>query len=180
MREIIGSIEAEYRRYKLLAERAMEQVDDERLSRMKNPGDNSIATLVWHVSGNLASRFTDFLRTDGEKPWRDRESEFTPRTVSRAELREKWEKGWAVLFESLSALEDEHLQHVVTIRGVPLSVIEALHRSLAHASYHVGQIVFLAKALRGDQWRHLSIPPGGSEAYNHNPDAEKPPGPSRE
>ncbi len=175
MREILGSIEAEYRRYKLLAERAIEQVDDENLSRMSGPAGNSIATLVWHVSGNLASRFTDFLRTDGEKPWRDRESEFTQRTVSRAELSEKWKVGWDVLFQSLSELEDEHLRLVVTIRGLPLPIIEALHRSLAHASYHVGQLVFLVKELRGGQWRYLSIPPGGSEAYNDNPVAEKPP-----
>ena len=138
MREILGSIEAEYRRYKLLAERAMAQVDDLDLSRMSGPAGNSIATLVWHVSGNLASRFTDFLRTDGEKPWRDRESEFTRRTVSRSEIREKWETGWSVLLNSLSELDDKRLRDVVTIRG---------------------------------------LPPGGSEAYNDNPVAEKPPGP---
>ena len=177
MREIVGSIEAEYRRYKVLAERAMEQVEDEKLCQMPGPGSNSIATLVWHLSGNLASRFTDFLWADGEKPWRDRDGEFVPRIVSRAELGEKWERGWAVLFGSLAELEDERLRQVVAIRGVPLSVLEALHRSLAHTSYHVGQLVLIAKETQGGRWRYLSIPPGGSEAYNRNPVAEKPPEP---
>ena len=176
MRQFVGSIEGEYRRYKAYGEGAIGQLADEQLSRTSGAGGNSIARLVWHVSGNLESRFTDFLQSDGEKPWRDREAEFADRTVSRAELREKWEKGWAVLFQALAELTDEQLNATVKIRGVPLAVHEALHRSLAHASYHVGQIVFLAKALRGAEWRHLSIPPGGSAAYNQNPFAEKPPG----
>jgi len=179
MRQIVGSIEGEYRRYKALGEGAIEQLSDEQLSQVSGSGGNSIATLVWHVSGNLASRFTDFLQSDGEKPWRDREAEFLQRIVSRTELREKWEAGWAVLFRSLAGLDDERLHAVVKIRGVPLSVHEALHRSLAHASYHVGQIVFLARELRSGQWRYLSIPPGGSAAYNKDPFAEKPPGPSK-
>ncbi len=179
MREIVGSIEGEYRRYKTLGEGAIAQVTDEQLCQMTSYGGNSIASLVWHISGNLVSRFTDFLQADGEKPWRDRDAEFLHRTVSRAELREKWEKGWTVLFRSLADLDDKGLQAAVKIRGVPLSVHEALHRSLAHASYHVGQVVFLAKALRGGEWRSLSIPLGESAAYNANPVAEKPAGPSR-
>jgi hypothetical protein len=175
MRQIVGSIEAEYRRYKRLGEGAIEQLTDEQLCHMSSPGGNSIATIVWHVSGNLASRFTDFLEADGEKPWRDRDAEFLERTVTRAELREKWDKGWTILFGSIGPLDDAQLQALVTIRGVPLSVLDALHRSLAHASYHVGQIVFLAKELRGAAWRSLTIPPGGSAAYNANPVSEKPP-----
>jgi uncharacterized damage-inducible protein DinB len=178
MRQIVGSIESEYRRYKRLGEGAIEQLSDERLSRASSSGGNSVAALVWHISGNLVSRFTDFLQSDGEKPWRDRDAEFLHRTVPRAEIREKWEKGWTVLFRSLADLDDERLHAVVKIRGVPYSVHEALHRSLAHTSYHVGQIVFLAKAFRSGEWRHLTIPPGGSAAYNENPVAEKPPGPS--
>lgn len=179
MRQLVGSIEGEYRRYKRLGEAAIDQVTDEQLCQVSSSGGNSIATLVWHISGNLASRFTDFLQSDGEKAWRDRDAEFLHRSVARAEVREKWEKGWTVLFRSLAELDDDRLHAVVKIRGVPLSVHEALHRSLAHASYHVGQIVFWAKALRAGQWQHLSIPPGGSAAYNENPVAEKPPGPSR-
>jgi hypothetical protein len=179
MREVVGSIEGEYRRYKALGEKAIEQLADEQLCRPGSAGGNSIAALVWHVSGNLASRFTDFRRSDGEKPWRDRDAEFLERTVSRQEIREKWEEGWSVLFGSLADLDDRELSSIVKIRGVALSVLEALHRSLAHASYHVGQIVFLAKELRNGEWRSLSIPPGGSAAYNANPAGEKPPGSSR-
>jgi uncharacterized damage-inducible protein DinB len=179
MRQIVGSIEGEYRRYKKLGEAAIEQLSDEQLSLANASAGNSIATLVWHISGNLESRFTDFLQSDGEKPWRNRDDEFLHRVVPRAELHEKWEKGWTVLLQSLAHLDDEKLHAQVKIRGVPLSVLDALHRSLAHTSYHVGQIVFLAKALRGADWRYLTIPPGGSAAYNQDPVAEKPPRPSQ-
>jgi uncharacterized damage-inducible protein DinB len=179
VRPVLESIEAEYRRYKQLAEGAMEQLSEEQLSRSLGAAGNSVTSILWHVAGNLESRFTDFLQSDGEKPWRDRDSEFLPRTVSRAELREKWEKGWSALMGSLAGLEDGQLQQMVTIRGVPLSVTEALHRSLTHVSYHVGQIVFLSKELLGGQWRYLTIPPGGTVAYNENPISEKPPGPPR-
>jgi hypothetical protein len=176
MRHIIESIEGEFRRYKATGEGAIGQLTDEQLSHTGGGDGNSVTTIVWHVSGNLASRFTDFLHSDGEKPWRNRDEEFVARAVTRAALMEKWEQGWAILFESLRGLDDEHLHATVTIRGVALPVHDALHRSLAHASYHVGQIVFLAKALRGTGWRYLTIPPGGSAAYNANPVREKPPG----
>jgi len=176
MRQIVGSLEAEYRRYKQLGEEAMAQLPEEQLGQASGPGANSVATIVWHISGNLASRFTDFLHSDGEKPWRDRDSEFLQRSVSRAELLERWEAGFSVLFGSLAEVDDETLHAPVTIRGVSLTVYEALHRSLAHTSYHVGQIVFLAKELRSGRWRWLTIPPGGSAAYNKNPFAEKPQG----
>ena len=173
-RTVIASIESEYRRYRRLGEESLRQLDAEALVRQP-PGDgNSVAALVWHVAGNLRSRFTDFLTTDGEKPWRDRESEFAPRAVSAADVRAKWDEGWNVLLQSLSALSDADLSRTVTIRGQPLSVLEALHRSLAHASYHVGQIVFLARSLRGKRWEWLSIPPGQSDAYNQDPRQEKP------
>jgi uncharacterized damage-inducible protein DinB len=159
MRPIITSIEGEYRRYKLLAEAAIHQLDDAQLSESGGGALNSIATLVWHVSGNLKSRFTDFLTTDGEKPWRNREKEFQPRTATKPELLAKWEEGWDVLFVTLQALSDDDLARSVTIRGSALSVPEALHRSLAHVAYHVGQIVFIAKAMRGTEWEYLSIPP---------------------
>lgn len=170
----IGSIEAEYRRYKTLAEAAMAQLRDEELSTPGPGGSNSAAVLVWHVAGNLASRFTDFLASDGEKPWRKREEEFARRTVSRAELLEKWQNGWGVLLGALAGLTDDHLPQQVKIRGQALEVREALHRSLAHAAYHVGQLVYLAKAIRGEEWTYLSIPPGQSEAYNRNPTLERP------
>jgi hypothetical protein len=178
-RRIVESIAGEFRRYKKLGEGAIDQVPDDQLSRTAGAAGNSLTTLVWHVSGNLESRFTDFLRSDGEKPWRDRDSEFVHRTASRVELLAKWGRGWTVLFDCLEALDDEALRATVSIRGVPSAAHEALHRSLAHVSYHVGQIVLLAKALRGDGWRYLSVPPGGTAAYNANPVAERPPGPTR-
>lgn len=161
MREILTSIEREYRRYKGLAEGAFGQVTDAELVDVPASEGNSIAMLVWHLSGNLKSRFTDFLTADGEKPWRDRESEFVTRDITRAALLAKWEEGWSVLFRTLSELGDDALDRRVTIRGEGLSVLQALHRSLAHASYHVGQVVLLAKSRRGGTWRSLSIPKGG-------------------
>jgi hypothetical protein len=163
--DILRSIETEFRRYKGLAEGAIGQVDEPDFSRSAGAG-NSIATLVWHISGNLKSRFTDFLASDGEKPWRARDEEFLDRSVTRAQLLEKWEDGWRVLFATLATLKPDDLTRTVTIRNQPLAVHDALHRSLAHASYHVGQVVYIAKALRGDKWKYLSIPPGKSEEFN--------------
>ena len=174
MNTVVGSIDAEYRRYKALAEAALEQVPEASLSQPGPAGGNSLAVISWHLSGNLRSRFTDFLTSDGEKPWRQRDEEFEARVVSRGELLAKWNQGWDVLFSALRALGDDDLAKSVVIRGRSLAVHEALHRSLAHASYHVGQIVYLARSICGDEWQYLSIPPGGSAAYNANPDMEQP------
>ena len=163
---IVQAVLAECRRYKDLAEEAMAQVTEAELTEASSGADNSIATICWHVSSNLRSRFTEFLTTDGEKPWRRREEEFDARRVTRAELLETWNGGWAVLFQSASALADDDLGRTVTIRGQALLVHEALFRSLAHTSYHVGQIVCRAKMARGDDWRSLSIPRGQSDAFN--------------
>ena len=171
-RTITSLIDAEYRRYKGLGEGALEQLDTEELLADAE-GVNSVATIVWHIAGNLESRFTDFLETDGEKPWRDRESEFERRLATPAEVRAQWEKGWGVVLNALDQLVDEDLSGTITIRGVPLRVDEALFRSLAHTSYHVGQIVHIAKGLRSSSWKYLSIPPGGSAAYNADPALEK-------
>ena len=171
-RTLLQLIEAEFVRYRLLAERAMRQVRPEELHTRGAHG-NSVAIVVWHVSGNLVSKFTDLLTTDGEKPWRNRDSEFEPRDASPAEVTEKWEHGWRVLFGTLAELTDDDLAAPITIRGVPFRVDEALLRSLAHLAYHVGQIVLLARSFRGDEWEYLSIPPGQSEAYNRNPVLEK-------
>ncbi len=176
MRMIIESIEGEYRRYRSLGERAMAQLSEPELATRLGGNGNSVATLAWHLGGNLRSRFTDFLTTDGEKPWRERETEFEARSPSREELLEFWLAGWGALEHALSGLADEDLARTVTIRGQELSVIQALHRSLAHASYHVGQMLFLGKHLRGSDWQYASIPPGGSADYNQNPGMEKPHG----
>lgn len=162
---LIKSIEGEYRRYKALAEGALSQVEEERLSEAGPSRGNSLAVICWHMAGNFQSRFTDFLTTDGEKPWREREEEFAERHVTREELLAKWNAGWDVLFNALAELSDNDLNRTVKIRGQSLAIHEALNRSLAHASYHVGQIVYLAHAIAGDSWNYLTIPPGGSAAY---------------
>jgi uncharacterized damage-inducible protein DinB len=166
MRTVVQSIESELRTYKRLGEKAVAQVPDAELTRRPSEDANSIAMLVWHVSGNLRSRFTDFLTTDGEKPWRDRDSEFVARAVTAAELTAKWEDGWSAALAAVAALSDADLARTVTIRTKPLSVLDALQRSLAHTSYHVGQIVFLARLMAGGGWEWLSIPPGQSEEFN--------------
>ncbi|MBI3048033.1 MAG: DUF1572 family protein [Acidobacteria bacterium] len=166
MSSVVDSIRAEFDRYKTLAERSFEQLRDEELSQTGPGGGNSIAIICWHVAGNLRSRFTDFQTADGEKPWRKRDEEFEPRAVTRTELLAKWEGGWRALREALSSLTDADLGRTVTIRSQPHTVHEALHRALAHISYHVGQIVYLAKSFRGPEWKTLSIPLGASEAVN--------------
>ena len=176
-RALLAAIEGEYRRYDALARAALDQLDDAQLVACDEPGGNSVAILVQHVAGNLISRFTDFLTTDGEKPWRARDTEFESQAVERQALLARWTEGWSVLAATLSALDDGHLMHRVTIRGQPLSVAQALQRSLAHVAYHVGQIVQLARRLRGDDWVTLSIPRGQSEAYTRRADRERPPGP---
>src|SRR3954463_11674578 len=137
MRDHIGSMERGFRRYKTLAESAMAQIDESALNHAAPGFDNSIAVLVWHVSGNLKSRFTDFLTTDGEKPWRMRDEEFVARRVSRADLLGKWEEGWTVLLNALAGMGDAALPRTVTIRSEPATAEQALYRSLAHAAYHV-------------------------------------------
>jgi uncharacterized damage-inducible protein DinB len=172
MMTIVESIRAEYVRYKTLAEAAIRQLDDAQLAAHASENSNSIATICWHLAGNLKSRFTDFLTSDGEKPWRHREEEFQARSVTKAELIEKWEGGWAALLGVLSELCDDQLHDTVTIRKQALEVHEALNRSLAHLAYHVGQMVYIAKSLRGSEWTYLSIPPGKSDEYNRNPRGE--------
>jgi hypothetical protein len=174
MRVVIEAIEGEYRRYRSLGEKTMDQLNGGELCTRPSAQSLSIATIAWHVSGNLESRFTDFLTSDGEKEWRRREDEFAVRTVSKEALLEKWARGWDVLEDALAGLEDdETLTRSITIRGVELTVVQALERSLAHTAYHVGQITFLGKMLAGDGWTYLSIPPGGTDAYNANPTKEK-------
>jgi hypothetical protein len=174
MSAIIHSITAEFRRYKALGDSTLAQLEDGELAVPGPNGGNSAAVLVWHIGGNLASRFTDFLTSDGEKPWRQRDEEFVRRAVTRSELLEKWNGGWNVLLSALDGLSDDQLRDTVRIRGQSFEVHDALHRALGHISYHVGQLVYLAKSIRGESWNCLSIPIGGSEAYNKNPALQDP------
>jgi len=173
MRDIVESIQAEYRRYKKLGESAIQQLREEELS-VAGPGEsNSIAVIVWHISGNLKSRFTDFLTSDGEKAWRHRDEEFEERKVTLAALRQKWDEGWTVLFAALDPLTDDDLKRTIVIRGESFSVHEALHRSVTHTAYHVGQIVHVAKTIRGNDWKSLTIPRGKSQEFNANPKGQR-------
>ena len=164
----------EYRRYRVLGERALAQIPNGRLNDISAPDGNSPAMLVRHLSGNLASRFTDFLSSDGEKPWRDREEEFAERPYTRAEMDGLWAGGWQALEVTLAALTDADLARTVRIRGEPWSVHAALARSLAHVAYHVGQLVLLARQSAAADWQWLSIPKGTSAAYNAAPYLERP------
>jgi hypothetical protein len=162
MAAILNAFEANKR----LADRAVAQVPEDQLHVALDANTNSIAAMMKHVAGNLLSRWTDFLTTDGEKPWRNRDEEFVDSFGSRAELLAFWERGWTCLFQTLHSLKQEDLEKTVTIRGEPHSVPLALERSLGHTCYHIGQIVQVARIHAGEKWITLTIPRGGSQQYN--------------
>ena len=165
----------EFERLKTLAEGAMAQCSDEQFFATPAPTDNSVAIIVKHVAGNLVSRWTDLLTSDGEKPDRNRDAEFELQpNDSRPRLLEFWERGWSVLFASLGALSEADLNRTIKIRGEALTVLQAVNRQLMHYSYHVGQIVYVAKHLCGASWKTLSIPRGGSAQFNQQPAAYVP------
>jgi hypothetical protein len=151
---------------KSLAERAMAQVTDEQLFVTLDPEANSIAIIVKHMAGNMRSRWTDFLTTDGEKPDRNRDVEFIEPPATRAELLAVWEEGWNRLFAAIEPLTDADLARTVTVRGEAHSVLQAINRQLGHVAYHVGQIVLLAKHFAGDRWQSLSVPRNQSAEFN--------------
>jgi hypothetical protein len=167
------------RGHKRLAEGAMAQVSDEEFFRLLDPEANSIAIIAKHMAGNMRSRFSDFLTADGEKPDRNRDQEFLlDAGATRAEVMRWWEAGWKCVFDAIGPLAPEDLPRTVTIRGEPHSALMAIHRQVAHYAYHVGQIVFLAKHLRGAEWKSLSIPRGKSEEFNARmAGGERPPRP---
>ncbi len=168
--EYLREVAAELRRYRALAEKALDQVAPDRWAFEPAPGSNSLAVVVKHVAGNLRSRWTDFLTTDGEKPDRDRDAEFETRAGDdAAALRAAWNSGWETLFASLDALQGDDLPTSVRIRGEELTALQAIQRSLTHTALHVGQIVYLSKMLAGDRWTTLTIPRGGSKAFNAAP-----------
>jgi hypothetical protein len=158
-RSYLVDIARTYRNYKMLGERAVAQVSDADLHVQLDPDANSIAVIVKHLAGNLRSRFSDFLTSDGEKPTRDRDGEFEmPALVSRDELLQWWESSWAVTLSAIDALTPADLDRTVYIRQEGFMVVESLNRLAAHAAYHVGQIVLLAKHFAGPNWTSLSIP----------------------
>ena len=155
-----------FRYYKKLAEGAMEQVTDEQLFTALDTEMNSIAVVVKHMAGNMRSRWTDFLTSDGEKPDRDRDSEFVDPPPNREALLQLWADGWDRLFTALGPLSEPDLSRTVTIRGEAHSVMQAINRQLAHYAYHCGQIVLLAKHFQHDKWRSLSVPRAKSADFN--------------
>ena len=157
-----------FRNYKSLADKAMAQLNsDKDFHYVPDTESNSIAVIVKHMSGNMISRWTDFLTTDGEKSTRNRDSEFIEGAETREQVMEIWEKGWKVLFDTLSLLKENDLVKTVTIRGEGLTVLQALNRQTAHYSYHVGQIVFVAKHIKNTGFKSLSIPKNKSAEHSH-------------
>jgi hypothetical protein len=149
----------ELRRLKDLAEKAVAQISDGDFFATLDPESNSIAVIVKHMAGNMRSRWTDFLTSDGEKPDRNRDGEFVIEVRDSKEgLLKRWEMGWSCLFEAITPLKPEDLDRTVQIRGKPLSVLQAITRQISHYAYHVGQIVFLAKHFAGERWQSLSVP----------------------
>lgn len=163
---IVESALALFQANKGWVEKAVTQLPDEKLHVALDRNTNSIAAIMKHIAGNLLSRWTDFLTTDGEKPWRNRDDEFVDSFTNRAEVLDCWERGWSCLFDALRTLTPHDLSKIVTIRGEPHSVPLAIHRSLAHCGYHVGQIILVARILAGERWETITIPRGGSASYN--------------
>lgn len=169
MNDLMNGIFKQFQYYKQLGEKTFSQLSEQDLYWQYNENSNSIAIIVNHLSGNMLSRWTDFLTTDGEKEWRNRDEEFEAQIQSKDELLEKWERGWNCLFEALKHIKkDEDLEQVIYIRNEGHTVIEAINRQLAHYPYHIGQIVFIGKMLKDAEWNSLSIPKNKSSDYNQN------------
>ena len=166
-REFLKDSLSEFRKYKGFADKAVEQVADTDFFRQIDPESNSIAIVMKHITGNLRSRWTDFLTTDGEKPDRNRDMEFErEQDDTRETILALWESGWRRLFAALEPLSDDDLQRTVTIRGEPHTVVQAINRQMTHYASHIGQIVLLAKHFAGDRWKTLSIPRGKSREFD--------------
>ena len=163
--DYLESVKKQFEYYKMLGEKTFAQIADEKLFWQYNDESNSIATIVKHMSGNMLSRWTDFLTTDGEKEWRNRDAEFENDLTTRNELLAAWNKGWTCLFNTLNSLTSDDLQKEIYIRNQGHTVTEAINRQLAHYPYHIGQIVFIGKMV-APKWTSLSIPKGNSSSYN--------------
>lgn len=162
----LESVIKQFEYYKLLGDKTFAQISDEKLFYQFNEESNSISMIVKHLWGNMLSRWTDFLNSDGEKEWRNRDSEFENTIQSKQEMISKWEEGWNCLFNTLKSLKEEDLDKIIYIRNQGHTVMEAINRQLAHYPYHVGQIVYLGKMLSENDWQSLSIPKGNSNQYN--------------
>ncbi len=162
----LQSVLKEFNRYKSLSDKTFNRLDDKEIHWRLNEDSNSIAIIVKHMVGNMLSRWTHFLTEDGEKSWRNRDSEFEDGYSSKAEMLKAWDKGWQIVFSALDGIDDTNFDTMVRIRGEELSIPEAINRQLGHYAYHTGQIVMTAKNILGKNWESLSIPKGGSEEFN--------------
>lgn len=162
----LESVRKQFLYYKTISEKAFAQLKDEQLFIAMNEDTNSIAVIVKHLSGNMLSRWTDFLTSDGEKEWRDRDSEFNDTYASKSEMLVAWEQGWKCLFDAIDSLKPEQLSDIIYIRNEGHTVVEAINRQLAHYPYHVGQIIFYAKLLKDGAWDTLSIARNKSGSFN--------------
>lgn len=163
-----------YQYYKSLGDKTLERLTDEEMNWQYNGESNSVSIIVKHMWGNMLSRWTDFLTSDGEKEWRHRDEEFDGNPMSKEEILAKWEEGWACVFNAIEPLSSEDMQKVVYIRNQGHTVEEAIQRQLAHYAYHVGQMVYLAKMIRGEEWQTLSIAKRGSKEFNKQKFSENP------
>lgn len=164
--DYLQSIRKTFEYYKLLGERTFKQLGDGELFLQHNEASNSVAIIVNHLAGNMKSRWTDFLTSDGEKEWRNRDQEFENSINNRTELLQCWEEGWTCLFNALDSISQDNFNTIVYIRNQGHTIVEAINRQLAHYSFHIGQIVFIGKMLKADNWESLSIPKGKSGEYN--------------
>ena len=162
----LNSIKKQFTYYKMLGEKTFEQLDEGDFFWQYNPESNSIAITVNHISGNMKSRWTDFLTTDGEKEWRNRDLEFENIIKTKGELLNKWNEGWDCLLTAIDSINEANFKQEIFIRNQSHSIVEAINRQLAHYSYHIGQIVFLGRMIKGQSWISLSLPKGKSAAYN--------------
>ena len=160
--------------YKDLGDKTFAQLNEWDFHYQPNDDSNSIATIIQHMTGNMLSRWTNFLTEDGEKEWRKRDEEFEVHTYNKEQLIEIWEKGWTCFLDTLASLKKKDLKKTVTIRQEELTVIDAINRQLAHYPYHIGQIIFLAKIIKNKNWQNLSIPKGNSQAYNQSDEIKDP------
>lgn len=166
--EYINGVIKQFEYYKMLGEKTFSQLKDQDLFWKYNEDSNSIAIIVNHLSGNMLSRWTDFLNSDGEKPWRNRDNEFEETIHDKESLLMAWNKGWNCLLDTLESLKHEDLSKIIFIRNEGHTIVEAINRQLAHYPYHIGQIVFIGKMVTNNNWLSLSIPKGNSQIYNDN------------
>ena len=167
MNNYLDSIIKQFEYYKLLGDRTFKQLKDEDILWQYNTESNSISTIVKHIVGNMLSRWTNFLTEDGEKTWRHRDTEFEDTYTTKDDMQEAWEKGWQCLFDAITPLTEKDLEHIIYIRNEGHTVTEAINRQISHYAFHVGQIVFVGKMIRGKEWKSLSVPRGKSIAYNN-------------